>query len=175
MWWNRVDVDGGEEDCMASGTYPNSLKMGYVPVACQHCDVPSCVAVCPTGATAKDPATGIVTQDVEVCIGCQKCIEACPYGVRSYNAEEPEYVVDFSLGDADAPKHKASVVEKCTFCGNRIARGLEPACMELCLARARFWGDLDDPESAINQYVQGKETYFLLEEEGTAPTTIYVR
>ena len=49
------------------------------------------------------------------------------------------------MGSKDAPEHQQHVVEKCTFCYHRTSQGIEPACMHLCVGRARFWGDLDDP------------------------------
>ncbi len=64
-----------------SGTYPD-LEMYYLPVACQHCDNPQCVTVCPTGASYKRE-DGIVLVDHSKCIGCQYCVMACPYGVRA--------------------------------------------------------------------------------------------
>jgi molybdopterin-containing oxidoreductase family iron-sulfur binding subunit len=175
VWYNRVVTVGGEEPDTAGGSYPNDLTFGFTPITCQHCDAPPCVEVCPAEATWKEEETGIVVIDAEKCIGCKLCIDACPYSARSFNQNEPEYPVDFPLGDWDAPVHVEKVVEKCTFCSNRLARGAVPACMELCLARCRFWGDLDDPASEINSYLQGKETFYLLEEEGTKPATIYVK
>ena len=89
--------------------------------------------------------------------------------------EEPAYVVDFSLGDWDAPKHVANTVEKCTFCTHRLDRGDKPACMELCPGRARYWGDLDDPNSEINAFLEGKDYERLLEDAGTEPNVFYVK
>lgn len=173
MWWNRVITDGGKYDDTARGTYPD-VTMAHYPVSCQHCANPACVAACPTGATYRDEETGIIMQDSETCIGCGTCQSACPYGVRTLNEEEPAFAVDFPLGDFDAPKHKVNTVEKCTFCGNCIARGEIPACMELCPGRARFWGDLDDPESDVSRAIEGRDTMRLLEEEGTEPSVYYL-
>lgn len=173
MWWNRVLTDGGDYPDTAKGTYPN-LTMAHYPVSCQHCANPACVKVCPVGATWRDEKTGIVMQDVDKCIGCRMCMGACPYGARVFNWEEPAYAVDFPLGDADAPKHVAGVVEKCTFCGNRIARGEVPACMEHCPGRARHWGDLDDPDSDVSRAITGRTTVRLLEDKGTDPSVYYL-
>ena len=174
MWWNRILTDGGAEMDIPAGEFPNST-IEYVPVNCQHCANPACVKVCPVGATYQDPETGIVRQDADKCIGCRMCVAACPYtGVRSFNWEEPQFMLGMDLGDADAPKHQKHTVEKCTFCYQRIARGETPACMDLCPARARFWGDLDDPDSEVSQAVKGREYQHLLPEQGTNPSVYYL-
>jgi molybdopterin-containing oxidoreductase family iron-sulfur binding subunit len=174
IWYNRVEPLGGDEDMVASGTYPADLILGFQPIACQHCDNPPCVAACPVEATWKGE-DGIVTQDNELCIGCKLCLDACPYGARSFNDNEPAYQAEHAFGDADAPAHIFQRVEKCTFCANRLARGAEPACMELCLARCRVWGDIDDPSSEVSLYIADKETFLFKEEEGTGPSVYYLR
>ena len=172
MWWNRVLTDGGDYPDTAKGTYPQ-VCMAHYPVGCQHCANPACAKVCPVGATWRDEKTGIVVQDVDKCIGCRMCMGACPYSARTFNWEEPAYAVDFPLGDFDAPKHVAGAVEKCTFCANRLARGEEPACMEHCPGRARYWGDLDDPGSDVSRAIAGRPTVRLLEDKGTEPSVYY--
>ena len=174
VWYNRVITDGGEYLDTARGTYPNDLYREHYPVTCQHCTNAPCAAICPTGATSIDDE-GVVVIDQETCIGCGSCISACPYDVRTLITSEPEYVVDFALGDWDAPSHKVNVVEKCTFCSNRRARGEVPACMDLCLGRARFWGDLDDPESEVSKLLASREYERLSESEGTEPNCYYLK
>ena len=174
IWWNNALTDGGENMDTPSGVFPN-VKMSYVTVACQHCENPACVKVCPVGATYKDPETGVVRQDYDKCIGCRMCMAACPYtGVRSFNWEEPKYHMDYAVGGKDVPVHQKHVVEKCTFCYHRISKGEEPACMHLCVGRARFWGDLDDPSSEVSQLIQSREHMQLLPERGTNPSTYYL-
>ena len=154
---------------------PNDVTMYYLPTQCQHCEKPACLDVCPTGATAKDEETGIVSVDSELCIGCESCIKACPYeGVRTL-IKSPEYYLDVVVGEYDAPPHKGGTVEKCTFCKNLIDRGDVPACMQLCPGRARYWGDLDDPESDVSKAIEGRETMFLNEEAGTKPSVYYLQ
>jgi molybdopterin-containing oxidoreductase family iron-sulfur binding subunit len=201
VWYNRVITTGKDPDAallavggitdvaadsdiaqgsgglldVASGSYPDDLAFGFLPAACQHCGRPLCVEACEAEATWKDMETGIVVIDNEKCIGCRSCIDACPYNARIFVEGEPSFQADFAFGDGDAPSHIANTTEKCTFCKNRIDRGAMPACMELCLARCRFWGDLDDPDSEVSKYIAGKQTFQLLEDQGTGPTTIYVR
>ena len=174
IWWNKILTDGGDAVDTARGEYPN-CEIGFLPFACQHCENPACVKVCPVGATYKDPETGIVRQDYDKCIGCRMCMAACPYtGVRSFNWEEPKYAIDFPTGDKDAPAHQKHTVEKCTFCYQRTSQGEDPACMVLCPGRARFWGDLDDPDSEVSKLIREREYMQLLEDRGTKPSVYYL-
>lgn len=174
IFWTRALTRGGDEVDTPTGTFPN-LSMRYYTVGCQHCENPACVKACPVGATYKDPETGIVRQDYDRCIGCRMCMAACPYtGVRSFNWQEPKNQMGFAIGDADAPKHQKHTVEKCTFCYQRTSKGETPACMDLCPARARHWGDLDDPNSEISQIIASRPYEQLLTERGTQPNVYYL-
>ena len=174
VFWTRALTDGGDMMDTPAGEFPD-ISMRYITVSCQHCENPACAKVCPVGATYKDPETGVVRQDYDKCIGCRMCMSACPYtGVRSFNWEEPRYPMDFALGDADAPKHQKHVVEKCIFCYQRLARGETPACMDLCPARARHFGDLDDPNSEVSQLTKERSYEQLLPSEGTKPSVYYL-
>ena len=121
--WNRVLTEGGNAPDTAGGTWDNP-EMQHWPVACQHCENPECVKVCPTGASHK-LEDGTVQIDKSKCIGCQFCVMSCPYGVRYLNEEE-------------------GVVEKCTLCEQITAQGGLPQCVIQCGGRARFFGDLDE-------------------------------
>ena len=144
-------------------------------MACQHCENPACVKVCPVGATYKDPETGVVRQDYDKCIGCRMCMSACPYtGVRSFNWEEPQYAIGQPMGSLDIPQHQKQVVEKCTMCWHRLAQGEKPACIDPCPARIRFWGDFDDPSSEVSQLIREREYQHLLPEQGTKPSVYYL-
>ena len=174
IFWTRALTKGGDMPDTPAGTFPN-LSMRYYTVGCQHCENPACVKACPVGATYKDPETGIVRQDYDRCIGCRMCMAACPYtGVRSFNWQEPKNQMGFAIGDADAPKHQKHTVEKCTFCYQRTSKGETPACMDLCPARARHWGDLDDPNSEISQLIASRPYEQLLTERGTQPNVYYL-
>lgn len=174
VWWSRSLTIGGDHMDTAGGSYPDN-DLSYIPIACQHCENPACVKVCPVGATYTDPETGVVRQDYDKCLGCRMCMSACPYtGVRSFNWEEPAHYLDFPTGDADVPEHQKHTVEKCTFCYQRTSQGKTPACMELCPGRARFWGDLDDPASEVSRLIASRPYKRLLEDRGTNPSVYYL-
>ena len=162
VWWNVVHTEGRDFADTSKGTYGGEMQLSWLPVNCMHCENAVCEEVCPTGATVKRD-DGIVTVDEETCIGCKSCMEACPYDVRRLIENEPEYYLELPIGDP-----------KCDFCAGRIDRGEKPACMELCPGRARYWGDLDDPESEVSQFLSGRNATVLLEEEGTSPSVYYV-
>ena len=173
VWWNVVHTEGRDFADTSKGTYGGEMQLSWLPVNCMHCENAVCEEVCPTGATVKRD-DGIVTVDEETCIGCKSCMEACPYDVRRLIENEPEYYLELPSGDPAAKSHKGGTVEKCDFCAGRIDRGEKPACMELCPGRARYWGDLDDPESEVSQFLSGRNATVLLEEEGTSPSVYYV-
>lgn len=180
VWWNRILTVGGDAPDTPAGTYPapgeaSTLSMQNIAMACQHCDNPACTRVCPVQATYIDEATGVVRQDYDKCIGCRMCMSACPYtGVRSFNWEEPCHVVGHAVGDADVPRHQKHTVEKCTLCWHRLARGLEPACVEPCPARVRYFGDFDDPDSEVSRLIRERAYTQLLPEKGTRPSVYYL-
>ena len=121
-FWNKV-LRIGPNAAAEDGLHPGS-DFYYLPVQCQHCENPACVAVCPTEAShvLED---GTVQIDKEKCIGCQFCAMACPYGVRYLNEEE-------------------RVVEKCTLCEQQIDQGDVPQCVKNCVGMAKWFGDLDE-------------------------------
>lgn len=172
--YNTVYTNGSKAYDCATGEFPASLLLDFLPMQCQHCANPACLEVCPTGATQQRD-DGIVVVDNDLCIGCSACAQACPYeGVRTLLSDEPSYYLDVVVGEADAPTHVGGTMEKCTFCYNLIDRGEVPACMQLCPGRARFWGDLDDPESEVSKYIASHETHLLKSEEGTEPRVYYI-
>ena len=144
---------------------------------CMHCLEPTCVSVCPVGALSKTPE-GPVVYDSGKCIGCRYCIMACPYEARTYNDGEPgEYFAGKGLTrieEVGSQRHTAGVVEKCTFCAHRLDEGKEPACVATCPARARIFGDLDDPNSEVSKLVAGGLAKPRLEELGTLPSVFFI-
>ena len=105
---------------------------------------------------------------------CQNGLVQSRERAKALIENEPEYYLELPIGDPAAKSHKGGTVEKCDFCAGRIDRGEKPACMELCPGRARYWGDLDDPESEVSQFLSGRNATVLLEEEGTSPSVYYV-
>ncbi len=174
VWWNQAKTVGGEHADTPEGAYPN-LKMSFFTFSCQHCDNAPCAKVCPVGATYKRE-DGIVMQDTERCIGCRYCIAACPYeGVRNYNWDEPAYSVSHAVGAKGVQQHHKGTVDKCSLCYHRVDEGLEPACVHDCPARARHFGDLNDPESEVSKLVATREHFQLLPEEGTHPGIYFLQ
>ncbi len=147
----------------------------YLPAACQQCENPVCVKSCPVGATWAEP-DGIVILDYNWCIGCRCCMTGCPYGARHFNwgdvnlpAEEANPNTHF-LGNR--PRSKG-VVEKCTFCIQRVREGRYPACVEACPVGARKFGNLLDPDSEIRYILENKRVLILKEELNTRPKFYY--
>ena len=134
-FWNKV-LRIGPNPRYEGAVLPD-VDMYFLPVGCQHCAQPECVAVCPTGASHK-LADGTVQIDKSKCIGCQFCAMACPYGVRYLNEEE-------------------RVVEKCTLCEQKIAQGELPQCVSQCGGMARFFGDLDQGLESFEGAENGTE------------------
>jgi len=164
-----------------SGKYPNSTRQP-IPVICMHCKEPECEKVCPTGATVKRE-DGIVVVDHEKCVGCRYCVVACPYGARYFTDKWKDYFTgkdEPSSKYAEYSKKKwmedsdRGVVTKCTFCVERVEKGLLPACALACPAEARTFGDLDDPDSEVSKLIKKKHGFRLKEELGTDPSVYYL-
>ena len=138
---------------------------------CNHCENPPCVRVCPTKATFKRE-DGIVAMDFHRCIGCRFCMAGCPYGSRSFNWRDPRPFI--KKVNQKYPTREKGVVEKCNFCGERIAKGKEPACVEACREKALVFGNLHDPDSEIRQLLKSRPTLQRKPELGTRPSVFYI-
>ena len=153
---------------------PAALKERPTLVLCNHCDNPPCVRVCPTQATWKR-ADGIVMMDEHRCIGCRYCMTGCPYGARSFNWVDPR--LHLTGEPSDYPTRSKGVVEKCTFCSERLADGRQPACVEACQGigcGALVFGDLGDPGSAVSVLVRGNQVVRRRPGIGTSPHVFYI-
>ncbi len=175
----------------AEGEYPN-VNETMIPRPCMHCDDPACVKVCPVQATYKTDE-GVVLIDYERCIGCRFCTVACPYQVRYFNwfaPEWPEALKAHLNPEPEVAPRPKGVVEKCTFCVQRLRKAREraqaegrpfaatdyiPACVETCTGHARYFGDLDDPKSLVSQLSSSPRAFRLQEEMGTKPKVYYLK
>jgi molybdopterin-containing oxidoreductase family iron-sulfur binding subunit len=156
------------------GAFPHTT-LDYAHSQCQHCLNPACVPVCPTGALTKDAETGIVSVDLETCIGCRTCEMACPYGARRFIEKVETYYDDVALSPWDGvaqAAHAAMKVEACNLCKDRVAGGAEPACVAECPWFARTFGDLDDPKSEVAMLIAREHA--VQRDKGTDPSLFYV-
>ena len=140
---------------------------------CNHCDDPPCVRACPTQATFKVIESGVVAMDFHRCIGCRFCMAACPYGARSFNWQDPRpYIKKYNK---EFPTRMKGVVEKCNFCGERLALGKEPACVEACKGTGAItFGDLNDAKSEIRAVLDKEFTIQRKPTLGTKPSVFYI-
>lgn len=167
--YNRVEQ-------MDVGRYPNARPV-FAPMACRHCQDPDCVKACPTEASYQRD-DGIVLVDPDKCIGCQACVPACPYGARSLVRELNCYYP----GQSPTPyeqnvtrRHEPGKVEKCDFCHSRVEQGKRPACVDTCPAQARYFGDLDDPDSPPSRQLSLHEAVKEAAEPDARLSLIYIR
>ncbi|MFB3817765.1 MAG: sulfate reduction electron transfer complex DsrMKJOP subunit DsrO, partial [Candidatus Methylomirabilales bacterium] len=145
---------------------PDGVRGASVPIFCNHCASAPCVRVCPTQATWTR-ADGIVMMDWHRCIGCRYCMAACPYGSRSFNWLDPR--PHLRAPRPDFPTRTVGVVEKCTFCEERLARGEPPACVAACRQRAMIFGNLRHPASEIREVLRARASLRRRPELGTEP------
>ncbi|MDY0220053.1 MAG: 4Fe-4S dicluster domain-containing protein [Desulfobacterium sp.] len=152
---------------VSRGSY---LDTYFQPMQCMHCENPACVPVCPVGATYKRE-DGIVVQDLTRCIGCKYCMQACPYQIRHFNKQPP---FTFRRPNPSGGTYPGGVVLKCTFCQHRIDAGnITTACTEACPAHARYFGDLNDPDSEVSRMIFTRKGVALLPEKLTHPQIYY--
>jgi Fe-S-cluster-containing dehydrogenase component len=158
--------------------FPETLKKQPVLGLCNHCSSPACTKVCPVKATWKREEDGIVMMDMHRCIGCRYCMSACPYGARSFNWFYPRPDIK-GPSNPEYPTRTKGVVEKCTFCAERVVRGREPACVEASTnvaggAGALIFGNLSDPRSEVSRVLREKRTICRQLGLGTRPNVYYI-
>ena len=116
---------GGWRQDRATGAWHTDTFAYYVSVSCNHCEDPACVKVCPTKAHFKRKEDGLVLIDRDKCIGCGMCAKACPYGAPQLDTV-------------------AKKMTKCDACQDRLAKGLNPVCVDSCPQRAIEFGDMSE-------------------------------
>ncbi len=178
------------------GEFPN-VKARFIPVLCQHCSDAPCEPVCPVFATYHN-SEGLNVQVYNRCIGTRFCANNCPYHVRFFNFWEPSWPESLKNQlNPDVTVRSRGIMEKCTFCIQRIrrstrdakleereledgARELNPACVNACPTDTLVFGDLHDPESKVAKMSEKElgdhgRGYHLLEELGTEPNVLYLK
>lgn len=163
-----------------TGKFPSVVRQA-LPVLCMQCEEPSCLDVCPTGATQIADG-GIVIVDKDKCIGCGYCKMACPYGAR-YMVEEWESYFPDGVPRSEyedyvrkefEEKCGVGIMTKCDFCMDRLSEGKLPACVNACPANARTFGDLDDPLSEVSMLIKKGRGTVLQPELGNEPKVYYL-
>lgn len=173
----------------SSGEDSPAPRWRFLPMPCMHCEHPPCTLVCPVRATTKNPE-GIVMQVPSRCIGCRLCQASCPYSRRYFNWQEAVYPGEqLQALNPDVSLRSLGVIEKCTFCIHRLQKAREqaraenrplregdyrPACVEACPAKARTFGDLDNPDHLVSRLARSPRAFRLLPELGTLPQVIYL-
>ena len=152
------------------------VKHSNALLLCNHCDNPPCVSVCPTKATWKREKDSLIMMDWHRCIGCRYCIAACPYGSRSFNYREPKkfFTEQGIEPQPDFPTRTRGVVEKCTFCEERLARGQWPSCVEACPHNAMCFGDIDNPGDPVRKILEKNFSIRRKPALGTQPQVYYI-
>lgn len=129
FWYRKIyEYCGGSWSQDGDGCWTSDAFAYYASIACNHCDDPACVEVCPTTAMHKDAETGLVSVDPNRCIGCGYCHMACPYNVPKVDREKGHSV-------------------KCDGCASRVAQGQLPICVEACPMHALDFGTADEMRS----------------------------
>jgi len=190
MHWIRIDRYFSNDT--------ETPEVFHQPVMCQQCDNAPCENVCPVSATPHS-SEGLNQMAYNRCVGTKYCINNCPYKVRRFNwfqyvgNEEFDYASNSDLGrmvlNPDVTVRSRGVVEKCSFCVQRIqekkadakvaGRKLEDgeiqtACVQSCPANALVFGDMNNPNSKIVKYLKNERNYHLLEELHTLPSVGYL-
>ncbi len=178
------------------GEFPD-VKARFIPILCQHCGDAPCEPVCPVFATYHNPE-GLNVQVYNRCIGTRFCANNCPYQVRFFNFWEPEWPESLTNQlNPDVTVRSRGVMEKCTFCVQRIrrttrearrdgrvvedgTRELNPACVNSCPTDALLFGDLNDADSKVAQkreHEMGEHgrSYRMFEDLGTEPNVLYLK
>jgi anaerobic dimethyl sulfoxide reductase subunit B len=130
--WRRVsEYAGGSWKNAADGTFTQDIFAYYTSVACNHCEDPACVKVCPTKAMTKNEF-GIVSVDTPKCIGCRNCEYACPYHAPQFNAAVKK-------------------MTKCDFCQDLLKDDKPPACVAACVTRSLTFGTYEDLKARFGE------------------------
>jgi Fe-S-cluster-containing dehydrogenase component len=192
MHWIRI------ERLWESMEYPEVKMTDFQPTLCQQCHNAPCEPVCPVFASVHSLSEDLNLQVYNRCVGTRYCGNNCPYQVRQFNWRDyndervhPELVTLHNQMNPDVTVRRKGVMEKCTFCIQRIHKAEDKArsegrdvedgefttaCAQACPTNAIIFGRLDDPESAVNQKVEANPSRaaHLLDELRTQPRITYL-
>jgi Fe-S-cluster-containing dehydrogenase component len=190
MHWIRIER-------FWQGTFPEVKMTPYQPMLCQQCHKAPCEPVCPVYASVHSPAEDINLQVYNRCVGTRYCANNCPYQVRTFNWRDytddrlhPDLTTLHNQLNPDVTVRRRGVMEKCTFCIQRIRHAEDsaradnremqdgdvvPACAQACPADAIVFGRIDDPESRVSLAAKTSRGYHHLEELGTLPRVTYLQ
>jgi Fe-S-cluster-containing dehydrogenase component len=185
MHWIRIERYWAQEG--------EGVRAYFLPVLCQQCAQATCEPVCPVFATYRSERQSLNVQAYNRCVGTRYCSNNDPYKVRFFNFFPPYFEPPLTNQlNPDVTVRSAGVMEKCTFCVQRINRAEQialsegrvlrtdevvPACVQTCPPGALVFGDLNDPNSAISRKLPGTvgRQFRLLEELGTEPAIVYLK
>ena len=173
-----------------SGAYPH-ISTSYQPMLCQQCGHAPCEPVCPVFASVHSESEQTNVQVYNRCIGTRYCANNCPYQVREFNWRDfPRPEPLNNQFNPDVTVRRRGVMEKCTFCIQRIRRvedlahsenravmdgEVQPACAQACPASAIVFGRIDDPNSQVSRLARNDRSYKMLEDLGTLPRVTYLK
>ena len=189
MHWIRIER-------FWEGEYPEVKMTSFRPVMCQQCGHAPCEPVCPVFASVHSESEDLNLQVYNRCVGTRYCGNNCPYQVRAFNWRDytdarvhPGLTTLQNQANPDVTVRRRGVMEKCTFCIQRIhkaedvakSEGREvrdgeftSACAQACPANAIIFGRIDDPNSVVSQAAITSRGSHLLEELGTLPRVTYL-
>ena len=186
MSWMRIERFTEHDEAQDN----KPVESRFLPMLCQHCDHAPCETVCPVFATYHTDE-GLNAQVYNRCVGTRYCANNCPYKVRRFNWFDAQFPEPLNLQlNPDVTARSGGVMEKCTFCVQRIAEekdrardeqrpvqdgDVTPACAQTCPAQAIVFGDLNDPNSRASQLSSDNRSYHALGVLNARPAVTYLK